>query len=120
MVMMVFYLFSLFRLEIVVVTLPIYRIYRPVTRNLKSVRLSQADDIVVLGVRESSLSFHDVHFLISVRGRRVLRWRCTIFFSEVSSIWDLSQNLIWRKIKLLPDEKSNGLGTQRESSCKKK
>ena len=47
------------------------------------------------------------------------------FFSNTTpQFWELKtslrQELIWRKIKLLSSEKSHGLGTQRESSEKKK
>ena len=43
------------------------------------------------------------------------------FFSEVlPNLERLLPRLIWRKVELLPDEKSHGLGTQRESSQKKK
>ena len=41
------------------------------------------------------------------------------FFSEAFPIWELetylSQKLMRRKLHVLPDEKSNGLGTERES-----
>ena len=39
--------------------------------------------------------------------RRATIERCTTFFSEASSIWELKTSLqkpIWRKIELLPDE----------------
>ena len=34
--------------------------------------------------------------------------------------YDLSQKLIWSVIKLLPDEKSHGLGTQHENRTRKR
>ena len=56
--------------------------------------------------------------------QKVQSTRATIemhhFFSEVPdlrSLTLLSQKLIWRKLKRLPEEKSHSLGVQRES-CK--